>query len=136
MSRSSKRIEDEVISAWVRRSKHLRRGGRGRGALNYLIQYLPRRKRAVQFSSRYIYVCACIRLLCWFAESSAMIGEAGGGGGLKREYQTRTRSIEIYSGTRDSFIRYNGICRGTCTHVETRHDFARTRSSSLLPRNT
>lgn len=51
----SKRIEDEVINAWVRRSEHLRGGG-GRGALNYLIQYLPRRKRAVQFSSIYIYI--------------------------------------------------------------------------------
>lgn len=134
MSRSSKRIEDEVINAWVRRSEHLRGGG-GRGALNYLIQYLPRRKRAVQFSSIYIYIYiqSAFVLVCGIGA----IGKGGGGGGgLKREYQTRTRSIEIYSGTRDSFIRYNGICRGTCTHVETRHDFARTRSSSLLPRNT
>lgn len=44
-------IEDGAINAWA--SKIVGRGG-GRGALNYLIQYLPRRKRAVQFSSRYI----------------------------------------------------------------------------------
>lgn len=60
-------------------------------------------------------------------------GEAGLSANTRREHD-RSKYIQGRAIHSYDIMEY---CRErTCTHVETRHDFARTRSSSLSPRNT